>query len=75
MDLWCAMIQIALSFVAGIYVGTEYEMRPYLDQIREAASRLEKKPPTPEEETPTPKPAKGWFSWGSSEETTKEKEK
>lgn len=59
------MIQIALSFLAGVYVGTEYEMRPYLEQIREAASRLEKKPPPPPEES-TEKPAtKGWFGWSS----------
>lgn len=68
------MIQIALSFLAGVYVGTEYEMRPYLEQIREAASRLEKKPaPKPEENAEKPE-AKGWFSWNSSaKEEKKEK--
>ena len=70
MCLWTTMIQIALSFLAGVYVGTEYEMRPYLEQIKEAASRLEKKPPTPTEETS--KPPKGWFAWGSAEEAKKE---
>lgn len=65
MCLWTTMIQIALSFLAGVYVGTEYEMRPYLEQIREAASRLEKKPPpAPEESTEKPA-AKGWFGWSS----------
>ena len=60
------MIQIALSFLAGVYVGTEYEMRPYLEQIREAASRLEKKPPSPpEESTEKPEAKGGWFGWSS----------
>lgn len=68
------MLQIALSFLAGVYVGTEYEMRPYLEQIREAASRLEKKP-APKQEESTEKPAsKGWFGWSSSEKKERKEE-
>ena len=69
MIVW-TMLQIVLSFVGGVYVGTEYNMRPYLDHLREAASRLERRPTDrlAEEEAPvksTEPTAKGWFSWSN----------
>ena len=69
------MLQVALSFLAGVYVGTEYECRPYLEEIRKAVSRLEKKKTEPEQTAATPT-AKGWLSWGSkADDTKKEKDK
>lgn len=68
MSLWTTMLQIVLSFIAGVYVGTEYECRPYLEHIKEAASRLEKKRPSPSKDNdavPVKPPAKGWFGWSS----------
>ena len=69
------MLQVALSFLAGVYVGTEYECRPYLEEIKKAASRLEKKKAEPEQPTAQPT-AKGWLSWGSkADDSKKEKDK
>lgn len=73
------MLQVALSFLAGVYVGTEYECGPYLEEIKKAASRLEKKKAEPEQPTATPTAqptAKGWLSWGSkADDSKKEKDK
>lgn len=67
------MLQVAFSFLAGVYIGTEYECRPYLEEIKKAVSRLEKKKVQPEETAAKPT-AKGWLSWGTKPEDS-EKEK
>ena len=70
------MLQIVLSFIAGVYVGTEYECRPYIEHIKEAASRLEKKkpPPPPSDANPTKPASQGWFGWSSGGDSEKKKE-
>lgn len=73
MNFWTTMLQIVLSFIAGVYVGTEYECRPYLEHIKEAASRLEKKKPLKEDASKTP--AKGWFGWSSGGDSGEKKDK
>ena len=76
MCLWTTMLQIALSFLAGVYVGTEYECRPYVEEVKNALSKLEKKSAPKDavpKETQTPVKAKGWLSWGSGD-SEKDKE-
>ena len=64
---WSDMLQIVLSFCAGVYVGTTYEMGPYVEQVRETLRRLEKQPePKVVDEKPEPPVASSWFSWGGS---------
>jgi len=62
---WSDMLQIILSFCAGVYVGTTYEMGPYVEQVRETLRRLEKQPEPKVDEKPEP-PVSSWFSWGGS---------
>ena len=69
------MLQIVLSFIAGVYVGTEYECRPYIEHIKEAASRLEKKkPPPPSDANPTKPASRGWFGWSSGGDSEEKKD-
>lgn len=77
MNFFTTMLQIALSFLTGVYVGTEYECRPYIEHLRDALSKLEKKPPLPPKEDTTA-PAQSaasssWFSWGSTAAQTESK--
>lgn len=72
--VWIDMLQIVLSFCAGVYVGTEYQMMPYVEQVRETLRRMEKQPP--EEAKPEEKPPQArssWFSWGSSSTAEKKR--
>ncbi len=75
---WFQMIQVIVSFCAGVYVGTEYEMMPYVNKMKQFAKSLEKHPVEPEESKPEPAPPSSWFSWGSSTDastaTTKKEE-
>ena len=69
MSLWTTMLQIALSFLAGVYVGTEYECRPYVEEVKKALSKLEKKSAPKDsvpKETQTPV-TRSWLSWGGGE--------
>ena len=60
------MLQIVLSFCAGVYVGTEYEMMPYVEKVKATLRGMEKNPPPAATEVPdTPAPS-SWFSWGGS---------
>ena len=62
------MLQIVLSFCAGVYVGTEYEMMPYVEKVKATLRGMEKKPPPAATEVPdtvSPAPS-SWFSWGGS---------
>ena len=69
---WSDMLQIVLSFCAGVYVGTTYEMGPYVEQVRETLRKLEKQPERKVvDEKPEPPPvSSSWFSWGSSSAST-----
>lgn len=67
---WNDMLQIVLSFCAGVYVGTTYEMGPYVEQVKETLRRLEKSEPKVVDEKPEPPVASSWFSWGGSSATT-----
>ena len=70
------MLQIAISFLAGVYVGTEYECRPYVEEVKKALSKLEKKSAPKDavsKEMQTPVKARGWLSWGGDSEKDKEK--
>lgn len=67
------MLQIVLSFCAGVYVGTEYEMMPYVEKVKATLRGMEKKPADTTEVPETVPPASwSWFSWGGS--STKKKD-
>lgn len=70
MCIW-TMLQLVVSFAAGVYCGTEYNLRPYVDELKRAASRLEKRPV---EETPPPVEKTGWFGWKKEAEKSEKKE-
>jgi hypothetical protein len=63
------MLQIVLSFCAGVYVGTEYEMMPYLEEVRKTMRRMEKKEPEPDARATAV--SSSWFSyfWGKGKKT------
>jgi len=65
------MLQIVLSFCAGVYVGTEYEMMPYLEQVRKTMRRMEKKEPVQEERAAAAPISSSWFPyfWGNGKKT------
>ena len=69
MCIW-TMLQLVVSFAAGVYCGTEYNLRPYVDELKRAASRLERRPvddPPPPEKT-------GWFGWKKESQESEKKE-
>lgn len=61
---WIDMLQIVISFCAGVYVGTEYEMLPYVDKVRDVLGTIEKKDKPPVEDKPAPAKRSSWFGWG-----------
>jgi len=66
------MLQLFVSFAAGVYCGTEYNLRPYIDELKRAASRLERRPVDKPPEPPAEKA--GWFSWKKESEQSEKKE-
>ena len=70
------MLQIVISFCAGVYVGTEYEMLPYVEKARDILGTIEKKDkPKAPEDTPAPAPkSASWFGWGKGSSNEKAKD-
>lgn len=61
---WIDMLQIVFSFCAGVYVGTEYDMLPYVDKVKSTLATIEKKEKPSEEEEPK-QSSSSWFFWGN----------